>query len=177
METLQEKLTDEQQSSFDCWHDDIRRTVGVAVRRQVRCVAEADEIVQDVMFELWTKSDRIDWSTGCPHGWAATIAKRRAIDRVRSDQSRTKREERVDRERASSVNLVAEDVIVRLDRERVVGALDVLNHKQREAIVLAYFDDRSYADVARLLGLPEGTVKRRIRDGLVRLRAKLVDLR
>lgn len=177
METLQGTLLDQRQHSFIRWHDDIRRTVSVAVRRQVRCAAEADEIVQDVMLELWMKSDRVDWSIGCHHGWAATIAKRRSIDRVRSDQSRTRREEQVDREQPPTINLVAEDVIVRLDRERVVDALDVLNPKQREAIVLAYFGDRSYADVARLLGLPEGTVKRRIRDGLARLRAKLIDLR
>lgn len=177
MDTLDVRQQQEPCAWFNQWHDEIRLTVRSAVRRHVRIAAEADEVEQDVMLELWVKGDRIDWTNGCPHGWASTVAKRRAIDHVRSDRSRTRREDRVDRERVPMVNLVAEDVIVRLDRAAVIGALDVLNSKQREAIMLAYFGDHSYAEAARILGLPVGTVKRRIRDGMVHLRAKLSDLR
>lgn len=129
------------------------------------------------MIELWVKADRIQWSNGCPHGWASTIARRRAIDHVRSDRSRVNREDRVNRERPLAIRLVSEDVSVRLDRAEVIAALDELTPKQREAIVLAYFGDRSYAEVARHLGLPVGTVKRRIRDGMFQLRSKLNALR
>lgn len=177
MDTLELRLREEQHTWLSQWHDEIRQTVRTSVRRHVRITAEADEVEQEVMLELWVKGDQIEWSAGCPHGWASTVAKRRAIDHIRSDRSRTSREDRVARENTATISLVAEDVIVRLDRAAVVDALDVLNPKQREAIVLAYFGERSYAEVARSLGLPVGTVKRRIRDGMARLRAELSDLR
>lgn len=140
--------------------------------------ADVEDLVQDVMLELWVKADRFDSSAGTPCGWATTIARRRSIDRLRSEVARTRREEQVGRLRdvRADIHLVSEEVVVRLDRDRLFDALDVLKPAQREAIALAFFGHRSYAEVARTLGLPEGTVKRRIRDGMKRLRVKLSDV-
>lgn len=154
------------------WHE-LHPIVDTTVRRHVRDSGEAEDTVQDVLVELWLKRDRFDDAAGTPGGWATTVARRRAIDRVRSSTARTAREESFERERPRFVQLVSEEVMVRLDRSRLLDALDILNPPQREAIVLAYFGDRSYAEVARLLQIPEGTAKRRIRDGMARLRARL----
>lgn len=177
MDTRRPPSQEDGRASYLRWHDELRPTVRSTVRRHLRNIAEADEVEQEVMVELWLKADRVDWSDGSPHGWATIVAKRRAIDHLRSDRSRVQREDRADREQAPTMDLVAENVIVRLDRAAVVEALDVLNPKQREAIVLAYFSGLSYSDVARSLGLPLGTVKRRIRDGTLRLRSRLSDQR
>ncbi len=133
--------------------------------------------MQDVMLEVWRKADRVDWLTGNPCGFAATIARRRTIDRIRSEQAQQRRELRALLREPQQDVFIAEDVLVRLDGDSLVEALDVLSDKQREAIVLAFFGDHTYIEVARLLGLPVGTVKRRIRDGLLRLRARLAHIR
>jgi len=122
------------------------------------------------MFEIWLSSQRIQAGPGSPEAWATTIARRRAIDRIRSDRSRVNREHQDHRRTRQQVELVAENVIVTLDRERVREAMGALNPKQREAITLAYFGDRTYSDVADQLDIPLGTVKRRIRDGMMKMR-------
>jgi RNA polymerase sigma-70 factor (ECF subfamily) len=98
-----------------------------------------------------------------------TIAHRRAVDRVRSATAATEREKR------TSVLLppaedVADAVEASLERERVRRCLDGLTDLQRESITLAYYGGYSYREVAELLGITLGTIKTRIRDGLIRLR-------
>jgi RNA polymerase sigma-70 factor (ECF subfamily) len=97
------------------------------------------------------------------------LAHRRAVDRVRSEEKAAHRELR-----AATAEIAYDDVMeaveARLDRERVRRCLDTLTRLQRESITLAYYRGYTYAEVAELLGLPAGTVKTRMRDGLVRLR-------
>jgi RNA polymerase sigma-70 factor (ECF subfamily) len=101
--------------------------------------------------------------------WLMMLAHRRAVDRVRSEQRAAEREQR-----ATSAQVdyddVTEAVESALDRERVRRCLDVLTDLQRESVTLAYYGGYSYSEVARLLGVPPGTVKTRMRDGLIRLR-------
>ena len=132
--------------------------------------AMTEEVTQEVFVELWRLAPRFDPSRGSAHGWAATVAHRRAVDRVRSEQSARNREE-VDSRRADrSRDEVIDQVVDRLDRSRVVEALGQLTDAQREAVALAYYGGHTYREVAVLLGVPEGTVKTRIRDGLIKLR-------
>jgi len=101
--------------------------------------------------------------------WVATIAHRRAVDRVRSEQRSADR----DRRAASPMiayDDVAETVEDNLDRERVRRCLGTLTDLQREAVTLAYYGGHTYREVAGLLGVPAGTVSTRMRDGLIRLR-------
>ena len=102
--------------------------------------------------------------------WVMTIAHRRAIDRVRSASAETRREQRAGVLQRPEPAGVAEEVESRLDAERVRRCLGSLTELQRESITLAYYRGYTYPQVAALLGAALGTIKTRIRDGLIRMR-------
>lgn len=152
------------------------QVLGVALR-VLRDRALAEEVAQEVLVEVWKKADRFDPDRGSASGWVTTLAHRRAVDRVRSEQASRDRDDRVSRrDEARAIDVVADEVEVRLDHWQVRMALTSLTDRQREAIELAYFGGHTYRDVARVLGIPEGTAKSRLRDGLQRLRDALEDL-
>jgi len=135
----------------------------------VRDPGLTEEVTQEVFVEVWRAASRFDASKGSPMAWVATIAHRRAVDRVRSEQRSADR----DRRAASPMiayDDVAETVEDNLDRERVRRCLGTLTDLQREAVTLAYYSGYTYREVAGLLGVPAGTVSTRMRDGLIRLR-------
>jgi RNA polymerase sigma-70 factor (ECF subfamily) len=100
-----------------------------------------------------------------------TLAHRRAVDRVRSAQAATDRDERVAAMTGSrEFDEVAEEVATRLEGEQVRRCLSGLTELQRESILLAYYRGSTYREVAELLDTPLGTIKTRLRDGLIRLR-------
>lgn len=143
-------------------------------RGVVRDPSMAEEVAQEVLTEVWLKADRFDPSRGSVTGWVATLARRRAVDRVRSEQAGRDRDDRVARRsQMREVDVVADEVELRLEHWQVRRALTELSERQREAIELAYFGGHTYRDVARVLGIPEGTAKSRLRDGLLRLRESL----
>ncbi|WP_402468483.1 ECF RNA polymerase sigma factor SigK [Isoptericola aurantiacus] len=132
----------------------------------------AAEVTQEVMVEVWQTAARFDPARASARTWVATLARRRAVDRVRSEQSRRDRDQRdLDATRAASEHdVVAEDVERRLEGAAVRRCLDSLTTTQREAVVDAYYGGRTYREVADKLGAALPTVKTRIRDGLIRLR-------
>jgi RNA polymerase sigma-70 factor, ECF subfamily len=152
------------------------QVLGVALR-VLRDRSLAEEVSQEVLVEVWRKAARFDPERGSGSGWITTLAHRRAVDRVRSEQASRDRDDRVSRrDEVRAFDEVADEVQVRLDHWQVRRALATLTERQREAIELAYFGGHTYRDVARVLGIPEGTAKSRLRDGLLRLRAALEDL-
>jgi RNA polymerase sigma-70 factor (ECF subfamily) len=122
-----------------------------------------------VRLEVWRAASRFDACKGSPMAWVATIAHRRAVDRVRSEQRATERQRRA-APPLIAYDDVAETVEDNLDRERVRRCLGSLTDLQREAITLAYYGGYTYREVAGLLGVAAGTVNTRMRDGLIRLR-------
>jgi RNA polymerase sigma-70 factor, ECF subfamily len=139
------------------------------VRTVVRDPAQSEEVMQEALLDVWRSASRFDAELGSAAAWVMTLAHRRAVDRVRSEQKSAEREMRV----ASSdvaYDEVAEAVEARLDRERVRRCLGSLTELQRESVTLAYYGGYTYREVARLLGVAVGTVKTRMRDGLIRLR-------
>ena len=152
------------------------QVLGVALR-VLRDRSLAEEVTQEVLVEVWRKSDRFDPDRGSASGWITTLAHRRAVDRVRSEQAGRDRDDRVSRrDEPRAFDAVADEVQVRLDHWQVRQALSTLTERQREAVELAYFAGHTYRDVARVLDIPEGTAKSRLRDGLLRLRHALEDL-
>jgi RNA polymerase sigma-70 factor (ECF subfamily) len=144
------------------------RVFGLA-RRILRDPAQAEEVAQEALVEVWRTAARFDPARGSAMSWALTIAHRRAVDRVRSEQASTARERKVATEERP-YDEVVEEATARLERQQVQRCLQGLTELQREAITLAYYRGYSYREVAELLdtGLP--TVKTRMRDGLIRLR-------
>jgi RNA polymerase sigma-70 factor (ECF subfamily) len=165
------------QSAFSDLSDVVAPRVHAVVLRVLRDPAMAEEVTQEVMVELWRLAPRYQVERGGVRTWATTIAHRRAVDRVRSTQSSRDRDERdaVLAAAGAPADEVAEVVEDRIERERVGRALDSLTATQRESIELAYWSGYTYREVAAVLQVPEGTVKTRIRDGLVRLRDHLGD--
>jgi RNA polymerase sigma-70 factor, ECF subfamily len=134
----------------------------------------ADEVTQDVFLRLWREPEQYDATRSGLRTFLVTIAHHRAVDLVRSESARAAREQRTadaSDERAYDVEHQAWDLAM---AEQVRVALEGLPENERDAIQLAYFEGRTYREVAVLLGEPEGTVKSRIRAGLGRLRRVLV---
>lgn len=165
------------EAAFAGLYDELSGLVHGVVLKVVRDPSQADEVTQEVFVELWRLAARHDETRGTVRAWAATVAHRRAIDRVRSEQSTRDRMEREVSNIAVEHDEVADEVVaemgVAFDRARVRRALDRLTPLQREAIELAYYGGHTYREVAALLDVAEGTVKTRIRDGMIRLRDEL----
>jgi RNA polymerase sigma-70 factor, ECF subfamily len=156
------------EAAFSLLVDRIRPQALRVARGVVRDPAIAEEVAQEVLTEVWLKADRFDPDRGTSSGWIATLARRRGVDRVRSEQAGRNRDDRVARRNQErDVDVVADEVEVRLEHWQVRRALADLSDRQREAIELAYFGGHTYRDVARVLGIPEGTAKSRLRDGLL----------
>jgi RNA polymerase sigma-70 factor (ECF subfamily) len=120
--------------------------------------------------EIWRTAARFDPGRGSAVAWVTTIAHRRAVDRVRAEQRMHDRQQRAAHPAAPGYDEVAETVQARLDRERVRRCLGSLTAVQRQAVTLAYYDGCTYRQAATLLGVPDGTLSTRMRDGLIRLR-------
>lgn len=133
----------------------------------------AEDVVQDVFVQLWNSPEKFDASRGTLRTYLSTIAHRRAVDVVRSETARHRREQR---EPLPISYDIEDDVWSRDLSSKVRSALDSLPSREREAIALAYFGGHSYAEVAKRLGAPEGTVKSRIRSGMRTLSSSLGEL-
>lgn len=135
----------------------------------------AEDVTQAVFLALWQGPGRYDPTRGSLKALLVAIAHHRAIDVVRSERSRQRREDRHGRADAASwvTDHVGEVVCVDESGAAVRAALAALDSDEREVIELAYFGGRTYREVSRELDLPEGTVKSRIRRGMDRLRTAL----
>jgi RNA polymerase sigma-70 factor (ECF subfamily) len=161
------------QSAFGDLYDALSPLVYGVVLKVVRDPSHAEEVAQEVFVELWRLAARFDGTKGSAQAWAATLAHRRAIDRVRSEQSSRLRQERDANQTVREHDVVSAEVEATLEQARVRRALTQLSELQREAVELAYFGGHTYREVAVLLDVAEGTVKSRIRDGMIRLRDEL----
>jgi RNA polymerase sigma-70 factor (ECF subfamily) len=141
------------------------------VRRVLRDPAQSEEVTQEVLLNVWRSASRFDEKQGTGMAWVMTMAHRRAVDRVRSEQAASDRHDRAGRQDLEpAYDEVVEAVETRLEREAVRRCLSSLTQLQRESVALAYYGGYSYREVAELLEVPLGTVKTRMRDGLIRLR-------
>lgn len=159
------------EAAFEQTYDQVADAVFGLVRRVVRDPAQSEEVTQEVLVEVWRTASRYEPARGSAMAWIMTMAHRRAVDRVRSEQAASDRQARAaNREQVVVYDEVAEDVEARLDRERVRRCLDTLTDLQRQSVALAYYEGYTYREVAELLTVPLGTVKTRMRDGMIRMR-------
>lgn len=158
-------------AAFEALDDQLSGPVYGIVLRVVRDPAQAEEVAQEVLVEVWRQAARFSPETGSARAWVLTIARRRAVDRVRSAQAATEREARAaSADTTREYDEVADAVETRLEQQAVRRCLDGLTVVQREAVDLAYYSGYTHTEVAAVLDVPLGTVKTRLRDGLIRLR-------
>ena len=139
---------------------------------------EAEDVALEVFWQVWRQADRYDASRGAPPAWIFTVARSRAIDRLRA---RSRREDRTISFDDPAANLdpldeeAAPDQVVsfRQTRDAVRAAMTKLPAVQRESVELAFFRGLTHVEIAEKLGQPLGTIKTRIRQGLIRLKKTL----
>lgn len=163
---------DGEAGAFDQLYRELAGPVYRTALSVLRDPAQAEEVAQEVLLEVWRTAGRFDPAKGTAEAWVLTMARRRAIDRVRSAAAGTARERRDSRIQASW-DQVSEAVQEILDRERLTYSLQQLTGPQRQVIMLAFYGGHTYTEVATILGIAVGTVKSRIRAGLTRMRESM----
>jgi RNA polymerase sigma-70 factor (ECF subfamily) len=158
--------------AFDTLFRRLYRSVYRTALAVIRDPAQAEEVAQEVFMEVWRAAGQFDPAKGSAEAWVLTIARRRAIDRVRSAASAASRDQHHSKIQASwdQVSEAVQDI---LDRERLRYSLDKLTGPQRQVITLAFYGGHTHTEVAAILGIAVGTVKSRIRTGLTRLRESM----
>ncbi|WP_457144096.1 sigma-70 family RNA polymerase sigma factor [Mycobacterium sp. URHB0021] len=157
--------------AFTSFYDQTRARVFGLVTRVLRDPGYSEETTQDIYLQVWRTADSYDPKAGSPLAWLLTLAHRRAVDRVRSEQAAGARESRYG---AANVDppsdQVADTVVLRDEHRQVTDCLESLTDAQRQAIQLAYYDGLTYVQVSERLSANLATIKSRMRDAIRGLR-------
>jgi RNA polymerase sigma-70 factor (ECF subfamily) len=171
LDALLRRVAQQDVEAFATFYDHTRARVFGMVVRVLRDPGYSEETTQDVYLQVWRNAAGYNPSAGTPLAWLMTLAHRRAVDRVRSEQSGSQRESRYG---AANVELPADRVaeaVIQLDEQRqVTECLDSLTDPQRECIQLAYYEGLTYVQVSERLSANLATIKSRMRDGIRGLR-------
>jgi RNA polymerase sigma-70 factor, ECF subfamily len=171
LDALLRRVAQRDVEAFAAFYDGTRARVFGLVTRVLRDPGYSEETTQDVYLQVWRNADNYNPAAGTPLAWLMTLAHRRAVDRVRSEQAATQRESRYG---AANVELpadrVAEAVISIDERRQVTVCLDSLTDAQRECIQLAYYEGLTYVQVSERLAANLATIKSRMRDAIRGLR-------
>ncbi len=174
LDELLGKIANGDQSAFSDLYDATAPRLLGLIKRILIDHAQSEEVAQEVFLEIWQTATRFDRAKGTALSWMLTMARRRAIDRVRSAQSGRDRDVRIGiRDLGTEFDDTSEQVETKIESERVKVAMASLSELQRQALNLTYFGGYTQTEVAALLSIPLGTVKTRLRDGMIRLRDEL----
>ena len=171
---LLQSVADGDQQALSTLYDATNRLVYGLVLRILQDTGAAEEVLLDVYTQVWRQAASYSARRGSPSSWLLTIARSRAIDRLRTGRIERQRREPLDllTERADGAN-VEEEMAAREMQRTVRAALDALSPEQREVIDLAYYGGLSHSEIAARTGQPLGTVKTRTRLGMMKLREML----
>jgi RNA polymerase sigma-70 factor, ECF subfamily len=167
-------------------YDKYRRSVYSMLLRVVKIESEAEELLQDVFMQVWEKAELFDAEKGFFDTWLFTLTHNKAINTLRSRlYKKNALEDRKDAvDLAAVVTPQTTDTSTPLseqeaadDRKAVLGALDKIPPDQRDALMLAYYEGLSQSEIAEKLGVPLGTIKTRMRQGMIKLQGLLEELR
>jgi RNA polymerase sigma-70 factor (ECF subfamily) len=171
LDALLRRVAQQDVEAFAAFYDNTRARVFGLVLRVLRDPGYSEETTQDVYLQVWRSAAGYNPAAGTPLAWLMTLAHRRAVDRVRSEQSGSQRESRYG---AANVELPADRVaeaVIQLDEQRqVTECLETLTDAQRECIQLAYYQGLTYVQVSERLTANLATIKSRMRDGIRGLR-------
>jgi len=173
-EALMKAITNRRQTALRELYDRYGKTVKAVVVRVVHEEAEADDVLQEIFLQIWKEAENYSPKAGRPLGWVVTLARRRAIDRLRRRQAYCRAKERfeldIERQPNSWARNRIDDELVRSDlRHFLERQMNTLPEFQREVIELSFFEGRSHREIAALTRTPLGTVKTRLELGLRKL--------
>lgn len=174
LRTLLQETANGNTDSFTAFYESTRSRVLSRLIFILRSPVLAEEVSQEVYLHVWIAAADYRAVRGSPMTWLMMFAHRRAVDRVRAEQSSTDRERAFGRTQfPPDRDVVYDEVSQRLEEHHVAREVHKLGGRQREAIMLAFYGDRTYAQVAFALGIPLPTAKARIRAGLKTLERRL----
>ena len=161
------------ESALAAVYDRYRLVLFALIMRILNNREEAEDVLQEVFIQVWRRAGDFDETRGRPFTWLVTLARSRAIDRLRSLAARERVAVAGSREETEQVSDAALDAFRAEQRGLVNSALDQLPEEQKHPLVLAYFEGLTQSEIATRLGAPLGTIKTRMRSGLIRLRELL----
>lgn len=181
-ETLLQRISQQQQPALNELYGRYGRTLKAVIDSVVHEEAEADDVLQEIFLQIWKEATNYSPKAGKPLGWVVTIARRRAIDRLRRRQAysraRDRYSEQLDRQPQYRPRRYSEDPFVMSDLRRFLKKrMRCLPEYQREAIELAFFNGLSHREIAAATDTPLGTVKTRLELGLQKLTQSMRPLR
>jgi|SRR5262245_5696717 len=162
---LVRRLAAQDASALAEFYDRFAPLVNALALRILRDSSDAEDVVQEVFLQAWRQADRFDPSRGSPEAWLCTIARTRAIDRLRRRAAR--------REEPEEAAPPPSDAPRNEEALAVRKAVAELSEDQRRALELAYYEGLTQTEIAARLGEPLGTIKTRIRTAMIRLREAL----
>lgn len=166
---LLRRIADRDETAVAALYDRYSRLLFGLIHRILRDRGEAEDVLQDVYLAVWSRAESYEARLGSAEAWLVRIARNRAIDRLRSRTVRVRAIEALDPPHVAPDN--PEHAASRSEqRERVVRALEPLPGEQRELIEHAYYFGLTQSELAVRFGLPLGTVKTRIRTGMLTMR-------
>ena len=156
-------------------HDRYRLILFGLILRILNDRAEAEDVLQETFLQVWRRANDFDENRGRAFTWLVTIARSRALDRLRSHGSRKRIAAEATAEAGNLIGDASAETLRSEEGATVRRALTELPEEQRRALLLAYFEGLTQTEIATRLGIPLGTVKTRVRSGMIRLREVLRD--
>jgi RNA polymerase sigma-70 factor, ECF subfamily len=181
-EAVMQAIADRQSAALTELHKRYNKTLRAVIAHVVHEEAEAEDVLQEIFVQIWREAVNYSPDAGKPLGWIVTVARRRAIDRLRRRQAYGRAKDRfeihVEQQPHTRMASPVENDITRIDLRRFLeGQMEELPPYQREAIELSFFEGLSHREIAARTATPLGTVKTRLELGLRKLTNSVRPLR